>query len=143
MSEPLLVKWTHTLTGLEPERVQAARSEIRSWAPSNPARRLLAETVDAAVAALEVTGESEWRQMAHDAFAWFFGNNDAGIPMADTADGSCYDGLMATGINRNQGAESILSLHLAAQTVREIFSDRKQSGQDRLSEAEARTFAAS
>ena len=100
-------------------------------------------TVDAAVAALEATGESEWRQMAHDAFAWFFGNNDAGIPMADTADGSCYDGLMATGINRNQGAESILSLHLAAQTVREIFSDRKQSGQDRLSEAEARTFAAS
>ena len=38
-------------------------------------------------------------------------------------DGSCFDGLMATGINRNQGAESILSLHLAALTMREAFGD--------------------
>ena len=100
-------------------------------------------TVDAAAAAFELTGESRWRQMAHDAFAWFFGDNDAGVPMADVSDGSCCDGLMATGINRNQGAESVLSLHLAAQTVREVFSDRKRAGQERSVAAEARSFAAS
>lgn len=100
-------------------------------------------TVDAAAAALKASGDPTWRQMAQDAFAWFFGNNDAGVPMADASDGSCCDGLMATGINRNQGAESILSLHLAAQTVREIFSDRKQSGQNGSRDAEARSLAAS
>ena len=100
-------------------------------------------TVDAAAAAFEITGESKWQQMAQDAFAWFFGDNDAGAPMADVSDGSCCDGLMATGINRNQGAESILSLHLAAQTVREVFRVRKQAGQERPIAAEARTFAAS
>ena len=73
----------------------------------------------------------------------FFGDNDAGVPMADVSDGSCCDGLMATGINRNQGAESVLSLHLAAQTVREVFSDRKRAGQERSVAAEARSFAAS
>jgi glycosyltransferase involved in cell wall biosynthesis len=100
-------------------------------------------TVDAAAAAFEVTGDHAWRQMAHDAFGWFFGDNDAGMPMADLSDGSCCDGLMATGINRNQGAESVLSLHLAAQTVREVFSDRKQAGQERSVAPEARSFAAS
>jgi hypothetical protein len=99
-------------------------------------------TVDAAAAAFEMTGEQKWRQMAQDAFAWFFGNNDAAMPMAIPADGSCFDGLMATGINRNQGAESILSLHLAAQSVREIFRDGKPSGQERRSDAEARALAA-
>jgi hypothetical protein len=100
-------------------------------------------TVDAASAAFEASGEPKWRQMAQDAFAWFFGNNDAAMPMANASDGSCFDGLMATGINRNRGAESILSLHLAAQSVREIFREGKPSGQDRQSEAEARSLAAS
>jgi glycosyltransferase involved in cell wall biosynthesis len=102
-----------------------------------------AATIDAAAAAHEATGRLEWRQVARDAFAWFFGDNDAGVPLADSRDGSCFDGLMATGINRNQGAESILSLHLAAQTMREAFGTSKQAGQKDESEAEARTFAAS
>ena len=102
-----------------------------------------AATIDAAAAAHEATGREEWRQVARDAFAWFFGDNDAGVPLADSRDGSCFDGLMATGINRNQGAESILSLHLAAQTMREAFGTSKQAGQNAKSEAEARTFAAS
>jgi hypothetical protein len=100
-------------------------------------------TIDAAAAAFAVTGDRKWHRVALDAFGWFFGDNDAGMPLADAADGSCCDGLMATGINRNQGAESILSLHLAAQTMREAFSDLKQAGQERSSDAETRSFAAS
>lgn len=100
-------------------------------------------SIDAAAAAYQVNGDEQWRRVAHDAFAWFFGDNDAGVPLADQRDGSCYDGLMATGINRNQGAESILSLHLAAQTMREVFGDRKQAGQLRGSTAEARNIVAS
>lgn len=99
-------------------------------------------TIDAAGAAFQVSGEQKWSQMAHDAFAWFFGSNDAAMPMANATEGSCFDGLMATGINRNQGAESILSLHLAAQSVREIFRESKPSGQERRTNAEARSLAA-
>ena len=100
-------------------------------------------TIDAAVAACEADPEGSWGDVAWTAFSWFFGNNDAGMPLADVAEGGCFDGLMATGINRNQGAESILSLHLAAQTMREAFSGAKQAGQDRPTTAEAGAFAAS
>ncbi|HET9336098.1 MAG TPA: glycosyltransferase family 4 protein [Sphingomicrobium sp.] len=99
-------------------------------------------TVDAAAAAHEASEDPRWRRAARDAFAWFFGANDAGAPLADAADGSCFDGLMATGINRNQGAESILSLHLAAQTMRESFGTSNQAGQERSSASETRSFAA-
>jgi len=98
-------------------------------------------TIDAAAAAFEASGQPEWRAVADDAFAWFFGDNDAGIPLADSRDGGCFDGLMATGINRNQGAESILSLHLAALTMREAFGGRKWAGQDASSAADTGSFA--
>jgi glycosyltransferase involved in cell wall biosynthesis len=101
-----------------------------------------AATIDAAAAAFDATGDAQWRGVAHDAFGWFFGDNDAGIPLADARDGSCFDGLMATGINRNQGAESILSLHLAALTMREVFGGRKWAGQDESGDADTGSFAA-
>ena len=99
-------------------------------------------TVDAAAAAFRASGDQKWRRVAQTAFGWFFGDNDAGVPLADASDGSCFDGLMATGINRNQGAESILALHLAAQTMREAFGTSKQAGQLRVGTAEKRSFAA-
>ena len=64
-----------------------------------------AATIDAAATAFTITGDARWERVARDAFGWFFGDNDGGIPLADVATGGCYDGLMATGINRNQGAE--------------------------------------
>ena len=102
-----------------------------------------AATVDAAAAAHDASGSAEWRRVARYAFAWFFGDNDAGVPLANSRDGSCFDGLMATGINRNQGAESILSVHLAALTMRESFGEAKRGGQELETTSEARTFAAS
>ncbi|MGE9115720.1 hypothetical protein, partial [Escherichia coli] len=40
--------------------------------------------------------------------------NDLDMPLATLPDGGCFDGLMPTGLNRNQGAESILALQLAS-----------------------------
>jgi hypothetical protein len=99
-------------------------------------------TVDAAAAGYAASGDDKWRRVAQTAFGWFFGDNDAGVPLADATDGSCFDGLMATGINRNQGAESILAVHMAAQTMREAFGTTKQAGQLRVRTAEKRSFAA-
>jgi glycosyltransferase involved in cell wall biosynthesis len=101
-----------------------------------------AATIDAAAAAFEATGDRRWHGIAQDAFAWFFGQNDAGVPLADPADGSCFDGLMATGINRNQGAESILSFHLAALTMRDGFVTLNRAGQRNFMAAEAEQVAA-
>jgi hypothetical protein len=96
-----------------------------------------AATIDAAAAAFEITGERRWEDAARDAFGWFFGDNDGGIPLADVATGGCYDGLMATGLNRNQGAESILALQLAAVTMADAFGAR-QTGQEHAGPAKAR-----
>ena len=43
------------------------------------------------------------------AFAWFLGQNDLNVPLYNPETGGCYDGLMAHGINQNQGAESLLA----------------------------------
>lgn len=70
-------------------------------------------TVDACIAALEVTGEPRWGEEAMRAYRWYLGANDLELPLATAQDGGCFDGLMPGGLNRNQGAESILALQLA------------------------------
>ena len=71
-------------------------------------------TVDACVAAHEATGDARWLEEARRAYGWFLGANDLDMPLATSADGGCFDGLMPAGLNRNQGAESILALQLAS-----------------------------
>jgi hypothetical protein len=70
-------------------------------------------TVDACAAAYEVTGDKRWYEEAMKAYRWYLGANDLELPLATAQDGGCFDGLMPTGLNRNQGAESILALQLA------------------------------
>jgi hypothetical protein len=77
-------------------------------------------TVDACVAAFEATNNDVWAGRAEAAFLWFAGQNDHSLALATSSDGGCYDGLTAFGFNQNQGAESILSYHLAAATIRSV-----------------------
>lgn len=71
-------------------------------------------TIDACAAAYMATGNARWRQEAEKAYHWFLGRNDLDLPLTSREDGGCFDGLMPTGVNRNQGAESILALQLAS-----------------------------
>ncbi len=71
-----------------------------------------AATIDACWAAYDATGDRTWRAEARRAFAWFFGANELGLSLAAPG-GGCFDGLTRYGVNRNQGAESILSLQLS------------------------------
>ncbi|PAX07153.1 glycosyltransferase family 4 protein [Sphingomonas lenta] len=77
-------------------------------------------TVDACEAAWEATGDRRWIAEAERAYHWFLGANDLGLPLASPNDGGCFDGLMPTGLNRNQGAESILALQLANCAISEL-----------------------
>ncbi|MFZ5748362.1 MAG: glycosyltransferase [Pseudomonadota bacterium] len=71
-------------------------------------------TIDACIAARDATGEPRWAEEAMRAYRWYLGANDLELPLATVGDGGCFDGLMPTGLNRNQGAESILALQLAS-----------------------------
>ncbi len=71
-------------------------------------------TVDACVEAYHATGDARWKSEAERAYGWFLGHNDLDLPLASQEDGGCFDGLMPGGLNRNQGAESILALQLAS-----------------------------
>ena len=71
-------------------------------------------TVEACVEAFTATGDARWVAEAERAYGWFLGANDLDLPLASADDGGCFDGLMPGGLNRNQGAESILALQLAS-----------------------------
>jgi len=59
------------------------------------------------------------------AFMWFFGENDLRIPLFDYETKGCCDGLEKEGVNRNQGAESLLAYLLSHLTLLEAFEKEK------------------
>ena len=72
--------------------------------------------VSACMTAAGVTKNPMWKDEASRAFAWFLGENDLHVPVADIERGACFDGLHPDRRNANQGAESTLS-YLAALTA--------------------------
>lgn len=72
-----------------------------------------AALVDAALAARDVLGDPRYEALARTGFEWFLGRNVAGAVMADER-GGCRDGIDASGVNDNMGAESTLSYLAAA-----------------------------
>ncbi|WP_010218761.1 glycosyltransferase family 4 protein [Sphingomonas sp. PAMC 26621] len=74
-------------------------------------------TIDACHAAYLASDDLRWVEEAGRAYRWYLGANDLDLPLATSQDGGCFDGLMPTGLNRNQGAESILALQMANCTI--------------------------
>ncbi len=62
-------------------------------------------------------------------YEWFTGRNDVGLPLFNSERGSCFDGLMERGRNRNQGAESTLAFWLARYRLAELLE--KSNSQDK------------
>ena len=76
----------------------------------------------AACVAYEVTGDVAYRRTAESAYAWFLGDNEREMVIADAATGGCHDGLEEAGVNQNQGAESTLMWLTAVETIRALRS---------------------
>jgi uncharacterized protein YyaL (SSP411 family) len=76
--------------------------------------------VECCALAYEVTGEPRFRKAAYAAYGWYFGDNIHGLPIYDESTGGVYDALTPNGVNTNMGAESVLSIHLAAQALQRI-----------------------
>jgi hypothetical protein len=64
---------------------------------------------DAALTAYGLRDDEINLEIVRRAHRWFHGENSLGLPLADIESGSCCDGLTASGVNRNQGAESTLA----------------------------------
>jgi glycosyltransferase involved in cell wall biosynthesis len=76
-----------------------------------------AAMVDACDAAFAATGDVVWRERAINAYRWFLGKNENGLVVGDVKTGGCFDALTPTGVNLNQGAESLLAFHLATVSI--------------------------
>jgi glycosyltransferase involved in cell wall biosynthesis len=85
--------------------------------------------VEACVEAFNVTRDHTWFETAVMCFNWYLGHNDLNMPLYDPKTGGCRDGLMADGINQNEGAESSLAWLLSLMTLQKTYADEvlKQS----------------
>jgi hypothetical protein len=79
--------------------------------------------IEACVEAFTVTREKSWFDNAVMCFNWFLGHNDLNLPLYDPKTGGCRDGLMADGINQNEGAESSLAWLLSLMTLQKLYAD--------------------
>jgi hypothetical protein len=85
--------------------------------------------IDACVEAFNITRDKTWIENAVMCFNWFLGHNDLNMSLYDPKTGGCRDGLMADGINQNEGAESTLAWLLSLMTLQKLYADEilKQS----------------
>ncbi len=67
--------------------------------------------------AYEATGQKDYMHLAELAHQWYRGKNVHNMSLYDKNSGGCYDALTADGVNRNQGAEAVLSLLLTDQLM--------------------------
>jgi len=79
--------------------------------------------IEACVEAFNITRDKTWIDNAVMCFNWYLGHNDLNLPLYDPKTGGCRDGLMADGINQNEGAESSLAWLLSLMTLQKLYAD--------------------
>lgn len=80
----------------------------------------VAALADACARAAAVDASARWPEGVRAGAAWFEGVNDLGERMWDPETGGGFDGLQEHGVNRNQGAESTLSVISTLQHAQRI-----------------------
>ncbi len=86
----------------------------------------VATLAEAAVRAFEITGDTSWSDVVAQCADWFHGANDVGVPVYNHSTGGGHDGLHATRVNANQGAESTLAALTTFQLADRIGARKKQ-----------------
>ena len=74
--------------------------------------------------AYAATGDVKYLKLQRKAFDWFLGDNDLNVPVYDFRTKGSADGLESSGVNLNQGAESLLSFLLSLLCVLESYPER-------------------
>jgi hypothetical protein len=76
-----------------------------------------ASMAESCARAFEATGDPLWLEPLERAAAWCLGRNDAGVPLLDPSTWGGFDGLTTRGVNRNEGAESTVSVIAALRSA--------------------------
>ncbi len=84
--------------------------------PEDPASMIMALK-----SAYITTKDKNYISLANTCFSWFLGNNSLNTSLYDYQSGGCYDGLHHDRVNKNQGAESLISYLISNLTVRELY----------------------
>jgi hypothetical protein len=79
-------------------------------------------------AAHAATGDARYLERMRQSFDWFLGANRLRLPLYDFATAGCHDGLGTHEVNRNQGAESLVSFLIALLAMLGLADD----GHDRI-----------
>ena len=79
--------------------------------------------IEACIEAFNITRDKTWIDNAVMCFNWFLGHNDLNMSLYDPKTGGCRDGLMADGVNQNEGAESSLAWLLSLMTLQKLYAD--------------------
>ena len=79
--------------------------------------------IEACVEAYNITRDKTWIDNTVTCFNWYLGYNDLNMLLYDPKTGGCRDGLMADGINQNEGAESTLAWLLSLMTLQKLYAD--------------------
>jgi hypothetical protein len=73
--------------------------------------------------AFHLTRDKKYLDQLFTSFMWFLGDNDLRMNLYDFETKGCCDGLESYGVNRNQGAESILAYTISYLTVLEAHEE--------------------
>ncbi len=103
------------------------------WYPKDGQRaRFAQQPIDAMAmvlmyekAYLVTENKKDYLHKMFTSYMWFLGENDLRLPLYDYETKGCCDGLEKDGVNRNQGAESMLAYLLSHLTVLEAFEKEK------------------
>lgn len=102
------------------------------------------ETLLAFVDAYKISGNEKLLDMAKTCFSWYRGNNSKNLSLIDKETGGCCDGITPTGLNLNQGAESIVSVWMAYMEMMKYFDgDKKKNSHKQFDQLQpTKTFNA-
>lgn len=96
----------------------------------------VAGTVMMLRAAYDASGKGEFLRLQRRAFDWFLGENDIRTPVYDFRTKGSADGLERSGLNLNQGAESLLSFLLSLLSIIDSYSAATVSSEKKTLENE-------
>ncbi len=81
----------------------------------------------ASLAAWRMTSNPKYLRAFNRCSDWFVGKNSLNLQLADSRDGSCCDGLMTDGMNKNRGAESTLAYLWTAVLRESLLQNQRPS----------------
>jgi len=105
-----------------------------NWYKKNGQRSVFAQQPIDAMAmvlmyhqAFRLTKNKEYLNKLYTSFLWFLGENDLRMSLYDFETKGCCDGFEHYGVNRNQGAESLLAYLISHLTVLEAYEEFHES----------------